>query len=427
IVDQQAAVLEPELFGPVVESLLQGAVRSEAGGRARVALLRSLAELVGRAADDCVPRMEPALVELLRAAEAELDSGRAPASTVVGCLRALILRLPAERVVSHAEALLGLFVRSLTAQHAANGSFDEDCLRAVGTLATALGARFQAGMPSFGPLLLAALRSPEEPEACLAALSALSNVAGALGSQLFPSAPAALEALASLLRRHGTASDQLPLEPRLRPRAVHCLGDILLALGANTPNLEAVLALLADEAEAAGAVAGVMPAKAGLEGYENTAGVPLARQPVFLLCKPRLGRGSTAGPGTPPASVAADATRRREILDAVLGAYEALFRACRNSGTTSVPPALLGACLPSALQLGLRLATPEDVPQNTLRLVLKFLGPLAAEMPAELRAHLSSHPDAAACVSKLASFGSVSPNKATRELSAALGQLLSST
>ncbi|CAJ1405695.1 unnamed protein product [Effrenium voratum] len=75
VVDQQAAVLEPRLFGTVAESLLKGAQVADPHSRAHLALFGCLNELLARAAEDCLPQMELVLEEVMRRADVELSRG----------------------------------------------------------------------------------------------------------------------------------------------------------------------------------------------------------------------------------------------------------------------------------------------------------------------------------------------------------------
>ncbi|CAL1138119.1 unnamed protein product [Cladocopium goreaui] len=92
IVDQQASVLEPQLFGTVVESLLLGAAQAERESRVQLALFGCLCELLGRAGEDCLPQMQLVLTEVLRRIAAELGQHAAPVRSLLRCLRVLLLR-----------------------------------------------------------------------------------------------------------------------------------------------------------------------------------------------------------------------------------------------------------------------------------------------------------------------------------------------
>mmetsp|Transcript_88331 Transcript_88331/g.175612 ORF Transcript_88331/g.175612 Transcript_88331/m.175612 type:complete len:865 (-) Transcript_88331:52-2646(-) len=404
LVDQQAALLEPRLFGPVVESLLQGA--SSAHGRAKLALLRSLAELFGRGGEDCVPCMAPCLSRILHAAEADLALGRVPDSAVMSCMRALIYRLGRDGLAaSDTDTLLAFLIRCLQAQHSHNKTFDEESLRALGTLAMTLGESFNADMSAIGPILLSALQTQEQPEACLAAISTLSDLSKAMGSKLLPFSPSLLDALAAAFLQQGT--ECTPLEQKLCLKAVQGFGDILLAFGADTPKISTLLEILRQQAESSG--------HSQLSSEVYLAALPIVASDGSVSLVPISGAKTTLKKSCP---VNEDFCKR--MLEAVLDAYASLLQACQRSGTSTA--SAFGNTLPFALSLAFKL-TLENSP-SSMRLALKFVSGLAAEMPKELRAYTASISQAAACISKLVTFGTLSPKKSAREAARTLARAL---
>jgi len=394
LLDQQASTLPPEVFQPVVKVLLDS---SETAGeeRARVAILRSLAELMARACDECRPCMEPALLRLRLRVEAELAQGRPPSGPALDCMRALIHRLGAG-IAGQADALLRLLVSAAERSNGPSGTGgSEEALRAAGTLAAALGTRFEAGFPLLWPALSAALASADEPEACLAGVAALRDVVAALGALLGEHALPVLEAVSSLLQR-----SEEQLHHCIRAPAVMCLGEVARAMGSATPGLEVILSLLEREATAAAAAPST-------EGAPQKAPAAGARRSSRRRTCPSV-----------PTSAAQEV--RNDVLDAVLGAYEAVVSGCLRS--ENLPPALRLA-LPAMLHFACRHAASQGASTAVKRVAVKLVGALAAHLPADLAAFASKDQETKACITMLTLFGSACPSAAVRQFASALTRL----
>ncbi|CAJ1405694.1 unnamed protein product [Effrenium voratum] len=223
VVDQQAAVLEPRLFGTVAESLLKGAQVADPHSRAHLALFGCLNELLARAAEDCLPQMELVLEEVMRRADVELSRGPVSRS-LLSCLRVVLQRV-SERSKRCGPALGALLDRSLRLDPT-----EEEALRAIGSLAALGDAQ---AVVALWPFLLSALRV-DLPDPCLAAISAVTDVAKALGECFAPLGASAVEALAAVAKAGG----------RLGLRATQGLSAIFEVLGRHTPHLPELLALL---------------------------------------------------------------------------------------------------------------------------------------------------------------------------------------
>lgn len=373
LLDQQAAMLPPNLFHTVAQALLDAS--SNAAERPRAVLLRSLAELVARADGECVLHMAPVLCCLLSRAEAEIQRCEPPAAVLIDCLRALTMRIGAEGLVTYANRLLTAYIRTSEFCFNAHGGFQEEALRAAGTLAAVLGIQFEAGMGLLWPVLGAAVSCIDDREGCLAGLGALSDVVKALGPSFGPYTAEVLEKLGELLQRRED------LDVRQRASALSCMGEIGLQLGCSMPGLPKVLELIAQDV---------------------TAAIEKCGSPIS------------------PSGVHSCEEQHWKVLDAALGAYEAMIRGCRQSGRL---PSGLRAALPLALHLACLYGRTPGAAVCPRRLAVRLLGAMALEAPAEVVAFAGAHAETVACMQELASFGAACPSKAVRESAAAVAGL----
>ncbi|CAE7768666.1 KPNB1 [Symbiodinium sp. CCMP2456] len=391
LVDQQAAVLEPVPFGAVLESLLAATQRALPQSRTQHALLSCLTELLGRASEECLPQMESLLDEVLKQAELE-QVGGAAARGLFCCLRVLIVRL-GPRVQSRSSA-----VSSLLARHGAAG--EEEAIRAMGHLAAALGANFEG--TQLWPALLASIRRPDIPEACHASLAALGDVAKALGAAFAPAAAAAVASLAPLLTG-GNLPNAL--------RATRCLGAIFQAMGGATPHLEELLTALQSLAGPA-----LQDLGDGPGGSDAAAPSSLGRCYARQGPQPRLPRSHHALLGE--GSRGKERDPKRDFLEAVLFAIEALVVSCQQQG--GVPPAV--QCIVAfAITMLPTLGTGPPVLRSGLRLV----GRLAEEATGVLRRLLLERPTVQDHLQKLLVLGGSSPNTSVRNEASKIQKFLS--
>merc|ERR1712032_627528 len=257
----------------------------------------------------------------------------------------------------------------------------------------------------------------DDLDTCLAGLAAFRDLTMALGPLLAPYASQALEILGALLRM----GDRL--DARLRPPALACLGDIVLAVGTPASYLSIVMGLFSEEVAS---TRSDCPVVLDLDARD-------ARSDQTMFgCAPYNGAGANAscvgGAGilkrcrtAPlPARMEGERASRRAALDAVLEGYEAVVRGCRRSGVLSQ----VREFLPDVLNFACHHAGAQGTSPGVLRPAVRLIGALADEFPTEFSAFLCADAEARAGAAKLASFGAACPNKAVRELASSISPLL---
>eukprot|EP00927_Polykrikos_kofoidii_P038686 TRINITY_DN33093_c0_g1_i1.p1 TRINITY_DN33093_c0_g1~~TRINITY_DN33093_c0_g1_i1.p1 ORF type:complete len:919 (-),score=145.84 TRINITY_DN33093_c0_g1_i1:149-2905(-) len=423
LVTLQAATLTPEIFVPAVNALIDCAAKATTS-QARTALVSSLTDIVGQSSEECVSCMEPVLCSLLTWTEncVHADPNQIP-DRLVSCLRALTARLR-DTVAPHAERLLTNYTRLLETHYRVHCCCDVETLRAAGTLAAALGQRFGAAVPIIWPILLAAMQhADDDVEGCLAALRACRDVSEALGPAVEPHAPVMLEVVVGLLRRPAG------LNARLGAPTVLCLGSICGGLGPKTPDVRALMGLLAEQAAETSSERCAMGAQDVLRGaVVSSTAVPVAMaRPVSV--------SEAAARGGPIAVAVATPSRRpvgrtppsftqveNQLPDAILQAYTDIINGFRREKAMN----LLSEMLLGILSFACQHAGAAGAPQTTMRIALRLVGALAADFPAEMSAFMRSADGESQrkAISRLASWGATLPNKIMRGFAANLSQVL---
>ncbi|CAK9029098.1 unnamed protein product [Durusdinium trenchii] len=373
IADQQAAVLEPMLFGRVVEALLSGATEVEEESRAHLALFGCLLDILGRAGEDCLEQMELVLQEVMRRLQLNLAHGRPGAHSLFRSLRVLFFRL-GPRATPRAEQIGELLKRSLSLD-----ATEEEALRVIGSLA--LLTNTQACLQALGPFLLKALQQPEIPCACKAATQAIAQLAKAVGEAASCILLPAADALVPLLAVH-------PLW------ATRCLAAIFQVLGARTPRLPELLTSMRS------ALTRILEDNGQVAHTDLPGRGPRLRR-AWISERTAIKDGRESG--------------REALLEAVLSAHESLLRCSRSQGMP------LGVPLADAWLLSL---LPHCQTSCAKRTALLMLAHLAEEMPGDLRAFLAADGHARACVLELATVGAAAANKAQREAAEKLRKVL---
>eukprot|EP00913_Durusdinium_trenchii_P016902 g15890.t1 len=384
IADQQAAVLEPMLFGRVVEALLSGATEVEEESRAHLALFGCLLDILGRAGEDCLEQMELVLQEVMRRLQLNLAHGRPGAHSLFRSLRVLLFRL-GPRATPRAEQIGELLKRSLsldaTEEEGQDGNGAKEALRVIGSLA--LLTNTQACLQALGPFLLKALQQPEIPCACKAATQAIAQLAKAVGEAASCILLPAADALVPLLAVH-------PLW------ATRCLAAIFQVLGARTPRLPELLtsmrSALTRILEELLSSFEVCIEDNGQVAHTDLPGRGPRLRRAWISERTAIKDGRESG--------------REALLEAVLSAHESLLRCSRSQGMP------LGVPLADAWLLSL---LPHCQTSCAKRTALLMLAHLAEDPLRDLRAFLAADGHARACVLELATVGAAAANKAQRE------------
>lgn len=407
LVDQQASTLPVEIFEPVTKVLVETGTLTRSP-QARGALMGSLTELVSRASEECVPHMDFILVGLLGWAES--SGGAQVPDQLVRCLRALTARSSCEKLMPHGERMLALYMKASQGHFELYGGFDEETLRASGSLAKVLGPKFEAGLPAFWPVLKAAVEMVADYQACHAGLLALRDVIEALGPAMSQCAPDCLGALGTVLRAQETPDE------RLRAPALSCIGALGLGLGAAMPELRVAMAFVAHQVEWASDEFQERSAMGAEDPWHGNLG---ASAPLQRPVKTASGSAARRRGKPVPAKVEHQRDLRRAVLDAVLEAYEEIVRGYQRTQSLR----MLAEFLPGILEFACRYAGASGSEPKTMRAALRLLHALATEFPSELLLYVQRTDAGRASVSRIVCFGASCPSPKLRDLAAPLARL----
>lgn len=240
-----------QYFEGLVKALLHIADRQDASeSNLRINAYAALSALITHAARDTYGFLDQCVQVFLQKLEQTLKQGsispeeREQLNNVqgllCGTLQVLTQKLDAH-IEKYADRMMQLYLSVFTNK---NATVHEEALMAVGSLATALGPKFERYMKTFSQFLYNGLRNHQEDQVCSTAVNIIGDLCNALGDKILPYCD---DIVAILLQNLQSST----LNRNIKPGIISCFGDIALAIGGHFEKyLMYVAAVLKQAAEA---------------------------------------------------------------------------------------------------------------------------------------------------------------------------------
>jgi len=215
-------------FNALITRLLQITYRSDADqGNLMVGAYEAINALIRTAASDMyetIGNLIPALInQHKQVGTGDSDKHHKIQALLCSALQVIIQRLPDAAIIPHGNELMILFLQVLKMQDAIT---HEEAFRAVGTLASKMGGKFEEYMRHFLPVLIFGLKNSSAFTTCIAAVGVVSDLARALEARLFPYCDQIMQSLLEDLRDPN-------VERSVKPHIISVFADVAMSIEGN--------------------------------------------------------------------------------------------------------------------------------------------------------------------------------------------------